>query len=550
MSDDASAAGPDPILVVDDEPAIRTLFARTLQRAGFETIEAADGLAALEIIERQRVSLVLLDSAMPGLDGPGVLSRLRAREATTTLPVIMVTAHTGPDDLVRGLESGADDYLRKPVALPELIARAQAQLRSQAAWAGAFERDVRERRAIAEAVRRATLTDRPEVSAGALLAELTPVLGATGMALLAIQADGMVVSFGATGELERRYEVERALPAGESADLRARAADGPWVRLGRRLSPRWPDGPEMDISYVPLPGEPEPAGILVVAMEPDRSEDAGARAARRLPRQVEIAGTLSAILRPALQRDERLAGDRAALHDILAATAFTLHYQPIVRLADGAVVACEALTRFADGSLPGPRFAEAARLGLGLELELATLRMAVAGAADLPAGCSLSINASPALVTAGRGLDELVAGSVRPVIVELTEHEAVADYEALRSQLAALGTGVRVAVDDAGSGYASMRHIFALHPDIVKLDIDWVRDIDSDRARQALVAGLVHVAAELGADLVGEGIETEAERATLARLGVTFGQGFLLGRPAVATAAGRADPGWGAAQPG
>jgi EAL domain-containing protein (putative c-di-GMP-specific phosphodiesterase class I) len=156
----------------------------------------------------------------------------------------------------------------------------------------------------------------------------------------------------------------------------------------------------------------------------------------------------------------------------------------------------------------------------------------------LPPGLSLSLNTSPALVIADRGLDAIVAASGRPVIVEVTEHEAVADYETLRRQLAALGAGVRIAVDDAGSGYASMRHIFALRPDIVKLDIEWVRDIDADPARQALVAGLVHVAAEIGADVIGEGIETEAERETLARLGVTYGQGFLLGRPAPATGDG------------
>ena len=79
MTAGTTADEPGLILVVDDEPAVRELFARTLQRAGFDTLEAPDGLAALEMVRRHPVSLVLLDSSMPRLDGPGVVARLRER---------------------------------------------------------------------------------------------------------------------------------------------------------------------------------------------------------------------------------------------------------------------------------------------------------------------------------------------------------------------------------------------------------------------------------------------------------------------------------------
>jgi EAL domain-containing protein (putative c-di-GMP-specific phosphodiesterase class I) len=107
----------------------------------------------------------------------------------------------------------------------------------------------------------------------------------------------------------------------------------------------------------------------------------------------------------------------------------------------------------------------------------------------------------------------------------------VADYGALREAVADLGRGVEIAVDDAGAGFASLRHVIELRPDYVKLDITLIRGVGDDDARRALVAGMVHFAAETGCLLVAEGIETEAELEALRQLGVGLGQGYLLGRP-------------------
>lgn len=126
----------------------------------------------------------------------------------------------------------------------------------------------------------------------------------------------------------------------------------------------------------------------------------------------------------------------------------------------------------------------------------------------------------------------------RPLILEITERTAVDDYPRTRKAVRALGDQVRLAVDDAGAGFASLRHIAELRPDYVKLDMGLVRRIDRDPARQALVAGMVHYALQSGCTLIGEGIETENERRVLRRLGVGFGQGYLLGRPAKAGAVG------------
>ena len=168
---------------------------------------------------------------------------------------------------------------------------------------------------------------------------------------------------------------------------------------------------------------------------------------------------------------------------------------------------------------------------LGLELEQATLEAAEEASRRLPAAAWLSLNTSPDLITDQRFLPDLVARSPRRLVLEVTEHSVVPDYQALLAALERLDHGARLAVDDAGAGFASLRHIIELRPDFVKLDIGLIRGIDSDQARQSIVAGMVHFASTTGCVLIGEGIETEGERQTLQALGLTFGQGYLFGRP-------------------
>ena len=185
-----------------------------------------------------------------------------------------------------------------------------------------------------------------------------------------------------------------------------------------------------------------------------------------------------------------------------------------------------------DGVRPDVRLAEATRLGLGRALERATLASAIDAVAALPTTLALSIKVSPDVLQNETSLPEIVARARRPVIVELTEHERIDDYAAIRAGFARLGPAVRLAVDGAGSGYASLKHILSLQPSYVKLDMEWVRGIDRDPARRSLVSGLAYFAQATGSELIAEGVESEDERAALVRLGVTLGQGFLFGRPA------------------
>jgi EAL domain-containing protein (putative c-di-GMP-specific phosphodiesterase class I) len=158
--------------------------------------------------------------------------------------------------------------------------------------------------------------------------------------------------------------------------------------------------------------------------------------------------------------------------------------------------------------------------------------VALAGLPALPPDSYLSLNLSPSTLLRRDVARLLGAVPLERIVIEMTEHYPVGDYEALNRALQPLRqAGVRVAVDDAGAGFASLRHILLLVPDIIKLDISLTRGIDCDRPRRALSCALVAFARETATTIVAEGIETDAELRTLKEIGVTQGQGFLIARP-------------------
>jgi EAL domain-containing protein (putative c-di-GMP-specific phosphodiesterase class I) len=269
-------------------------------------------------------------------------------------------------------------------------------------------------------------------------------------------------------------------------------------------------------------------GLVVIGtLDPDWE----ARQADLLVMVQEFGVTARTLLGSILVDRGRMDRTRAAIARIIATRAFSPVFQPVVDLQSGAPIGYEALTRFADGRPPDATFAEAHVVKMGFELELATLRGALDAASGLPRDAWLSVNVSPRLLLADDRLLDLVVCAGRRIVVEITEHERIDDYAALRAALARLGPGVRVAVDDAGAGVANFNHIVELRPDYVKIDVGLIRDLDADLARQAAVVSLVHFARASDRWTIAEGVETEAERATLERLGVPFAQGYLFSRP-------------------
>jgi EAL domain-containing protein (putative c-di-GMP-specific phosphodiesterase class I) len=236
----------------------------------------------------------------------------------------------------------------------------------------------------------------------------------------------------------------------------------------------------------------------------------------------------------------RRAQTSAQINDLLVRANLRIVFQPIISTETGCLVGAEALSRFeafnpADPpDPPDAVFARAAEVGLGVELELLAVRVALLAAEALPGDLYISVNVSPAAVLAPELTDALLASRVplRRVVLEITEHVSVADYKTLTTRIEELrALGVRLAVDDAGAGFASFRHILRLSPEYIKLDRTLIENISEDPARRALAAAVVLFALEMGSAVVAEGVETLAELRMTQTLGIDSAQGFLLGRP-------------------
>jgi diguanylate cyclase (GGDEF)-like protein len=208
-------------------------------------------------------------------------------------------------------------------------------------------------------------------------------------------------------------------------------------------------------------------------------------------------------------------------------------FQPIVDLQTGRVAGFEALARV-DSTPPKPPnewFGLARRCGLAPQLEALAVTRALA-APDRPADAYLSLNLDPSVLGSTPVIGALPA-DLRGIVIEITEEEAVLDPDQVRAELAELrARGARIAVDDAGAGYAGLQHIVRLQPDIIKIDRSLISGLDRDHGKLALIDSFTSFARRTGATVCAEGIETEAELETLVALGVGLGQGYLLGKPA------------------
>ncbi|MBW4654344.1 MAG: EAL domain-containing protein [Kaiparowitsia implicata GSE-PSE-MK54-09C] len=225
---------------------------------------------------------------------------------------------------------------------------------------------------------------------------------------------------------------------------------------------------------------------------------------------------------------------KARVDRVLASDNFTIVYQPIYHIDQERIVGFEALTRFADSPVRPPDvwFSEAANVGLSEKLEMAAIQKALKSLDVLPSDVYISLNVAPANILNGAIARTLEGASLERIVIEVTEHVFIKDYSQFGAALDPLRQrGLRIAIDDAGAGYASFRHILKLNPDLIKLDMSLTRDVDSDRSRRALAAALIRFAEETDCSIIAEGVETDLELQTLRQLKVNKAQGFLIGRP-------------------
>lgn len=278
----------------------------------------------------------------------------------------------------------------------------------------------------------------------------------------------------------------------------------------------------------------EPFGTLC-CLSPRPRPDLGPDAAAALAFAAEQVGVL--LGGPLGARARRTAIGRR-VEELLRTGGLRLALQPVVDLASGRVAGYETLSRFDDGRSPELWYAEASDGGRGERLELAAVDLSLALADTLVPEAFLAVNVSPPVALSGGLRDRLGAlqrhrpALLRRLVLELTEHQQVADYTALDRALAPWRrAGLRLSIDDTGAGYSTLAHVLRLRPDVIKLDRHLVTEVDSDPIRRGLVASLQGFCAGSGIALIAEGVETAAEARALAAAGVRLGQGYHLGRP-------------------
>ncbi|MDQ1706644.1 MAG: hypothetical protein QOF18_3010 [Frankiaceae bacterium] len=221
---------------------------------------------------------------------------------------------------------------------------------------------------------------------------------------------------------------------------------------------------------------------------------------------------------------------------VTAGESLEMHLQPIVALHRPmrSPVGFEALARFRTTPYEPPNIwlERAGQAGLQHELELSCVRSALTLVDLLPASAYLAVNVSPETLVSPEFARIVAEAPADRLVVEVTEHAIVREYESLVNVIGGLREhGLRLAVDDAGAGFASFRHVLELSPEIIKLDTHLIRGIHQDRSREALVRSLVSFAADVGATLIAEGIESGEDLMTLCDAHVPYGQGYLFAQP-------------------
>jgi EAL domain-containing protein (putative c-di-GMP-specific phosphodiesterase class I) len=254
---------------------------------------------------------------------------------------------------------------------------------------------------------------------------------------------------------------------------------------------------------------------------------------------VEFLALIASLIGEQIEREATRSAAHKAIRERLARViddpdALTIVFQPIVDLVTGEWKGVESLARFGlePKRPPNVWFEEAWVVGLGEELELIAVRKALAEFHHLPPGMYMAFNVSPETLIRPE-LTKLVAGHpLERLVFEITEHAEVESYQLLREAFAPLREqGARLAVDDAGAGYASMLHIINLSPDIIKLDGSLTQNVEGDPARNALTTAMVLLATRIGARLVAEVVETAEAVATLRALAVHTAQGWFFSKP-------------------
>ena len=551
---------PARILLVDDRPENLLALESILEPLGQQLVSAASGEDALKCLLKQEFALILLDVRMPGLDGVQTAEHIRARERTSHVPIIFMTANDShEEDALRGYAAGAVDYILKPFHPDILRAKIGVfidlhELRLQA--------ETLAHRALHDSLtglpNRVLFVDRLEMTLARVERRAAQV------AVLFIDLDGFKLvndRLGHEAGDELLREVARRLSqAVRPSDSVARfggdeftvlvegyASEAQVLMIAERIRAALDEPFDLAVRGAATIGSS--IGIAV-ASGPGADPEALIREADAAMYRAKRAGGGRQELYDADMRrraSERLRTE-SALHEAIERREFRVFYQPKVELASGRIHGVEALVRWQhpERGLLGPGefipLAEETSLvvPLGAWVLSEALRQAGAWRASHPAARDLlmSINLS-ARQLARNDLceavsDALVVAGADPSLLCLEITESVAMEEAddtIASLIQLRGLGIRLAIDDFGSGYSSLSYLRSFPVDILKIDRSFVRGLGDDRRNNSIAGAIVSLAHALELTAIAEGIETVEQLEELRLLGCDMGQGFLFARP-------------------
>ena len=541
------------VLIVDDDEDILLIVQTLLGNAGYATVIARNGKEGIDQAAAVQPDVILLDVTMPEVSGWEVCATLKNLPETASIPVVMLTVKSEIKDLITGMQVGADDYITKPFTKRHLLETVERLLEPREGPRSAFlpkeSGDARTRNLLFDNV-----TGLPTIPV---------IVDALREWLLVDQEVGVLfVDFENYAHIEDFYGWEVFDDVLREASRALKRLLGTLFSAEDLIAVNRPSGSEF---YVFLSVPPGLRGEEILerlqrkarqveeSLRTQLNEKFRDRIQRKIALfvgwsrllhspQVRLGRLVYRALREAITMASTKEGERAALlreqfKDILVHKQITTVYQPIVELATGNVYAHEALSRGpADSPFENPEVLFDYALKSDQVWALEKLCMQFSAERFLGRrGALMFVNVETELIRpqVARPRRPPASPRRRGASSEITER-AIRDYDLFRESIQILrGLGFKIAIDDAGSGYASLQSIAELKPHFLKISNYLVTGLHNDTIKADVVEMLVRLAARIDAATVAEGIETEEDPAAVKRLGVTYGQGYLLGRPAV-----------------
>lgn len=547
---------PARLLIVDDNENNRYTLGRRLRRQGFENIkEAVDGREALDILADELFDIVFLDLMMPNVDGFEVMEALRERDLLHKLPVIMISANDNVENIARGIEMGAVDYLPKPFDPVILRARVEATLEQKRL------RDV-EQTYLEHYDQETGLPNRrlfvQQLDQNLALARATDGL----VGVLAVGLGGfkglaatMGVAAGSQIFTRARMVVDMALDGGATVARIGEESLAIFI-LGVESETEIADVCRDLLSELKLPFELDGQEVAVSASAGMSFSSTGYQHAKDMLLDADLALSKAGVdgmpnivvFDTAMhERVSKAMAVQVELRQALENDELELFYQPFVSLKTGRIIGAEGLIRWRHptrGLVPPFEFIPIAEetdliLPIGeLVIEQGCRKLADwngkgFGGTD---GLVLSVNVSPRQLAeqdlVGITRKAMAVHGIDRLKLELTESFLVHDPKSAAATLSELSAlGATLALDDFGTGYSSLSYLHQFPFDTIKIDRAFVSRMQEDESAKAIVRAIIMMAHGMGMDVVAEGVEAPEELELLREFGCDIAQGFYMSKP-------------------